>query len=363
MRNPASRLLHWLQSCLHAEQWLVCREHITQTSAQGWRKRVLISRSLCLFYLQDLSHIPATRRTAALAQQIKLLSPFSEPGFYVRWQGGKAQLWLWDQAALVARLPEAEHYLVLPDSVLSPLGGRADLTEQDEEATAMQALEGRYVLQGISGQEHQTWQQGELTDSQWLKGSAELNQASAEHARVIVLDLHRAAPLQAADKRLLGHLALGSMALVLLALLLLQAGGAFSLWRHHQQLEQTVRLQHEQNKTQQTAMRRASEARELWLARQSLLQQTGQLAYVQQLAKILPDGASAWQRYSYEPTRLQLYFSDPKPDPREYVRLIGSLPNTSNVKVQLDAANQKITVTADLQPAALALPMPAGDKE
>lgn len=376
---------------MHAEQWLVSREQITISSAKGWRKRVLISRSLCLFYSQDLSHIPATRRTAALSQQIKLLSPFSDPGFYVRWQNGKAQLWLWDQAALLARLPEAEHCLVLPDSALSPLGSRADLAAQDEESTAMQALDGRYILQGISGQEHQTWQQGELTDSQWLKGSAErrapsaeLNQSSAERqapsakldlerkdflprlsttkstdeiqninnsaeqARLIVLDLHRAAPLQAADKRLFGHLALGGVALLLLAIFLLQAGGALSLWRHHQQLEQTVRLQHEQNQQQQQAMRRALAARERWLARQALLEQLGQLSYVQALAKALPKEASFWQRYSYEPGRLQLLLMDTNPDPRDYVRIIGGLPHTHNVQVQLDPANQRVTVQADL---------------
>lgn len=377
MQNPAVRLLHWLQHRWHAEQWLVDREHITTSFASGWRKRVLLSRSLCLYNGLDLSHVPATRRTAALSQQIKLLSPFAEPGFYAQWQGAKVRLWLWDQQALIARLPEAEHCLVLPDSALSPLSASADLTDtelantdaahedgQGDKQNTSQALDGVYFLQGISGQEQQTWHKGELQDSSWVKSSAErLNdQDNVEAAlasrwrdaalnsagHVIVIDLNRPAPLQAADKRLFGHLTLSAVAGLLLMILLLQGGGAISLWQQHHSLEQQVSLQSEQNQLQQHAMRRALAARELWLARQQILQQPGQLGYVQQLAKVLPAAATFWQRYSYEPGRLQLLLIDPKPDPRDYVRIVGSLPNTQNVQVQLDPANQRVTVQADL---------------
>lgn len=272
------------------------------------------------------------------------------------------QLWLWDQAALVARLPDAEHGLVLPDSALSPLGTSADITtdiaiepNHDHKHNTGQLLDGVYFLQGISGQEQQAWQQGELTDSRWVKNSA-LEQNRSADGRLIVLDLHRAAPLQATDKRLFGHLALGCVATILLATLLLQAGGVLSLWQQQQGLETSVSQQHEQNQLQQQAMRRALSARERWLSRQALLEQAGQLSYVQALAKVLPAEASFWQRYSYEPGRLQLLLIDSKPDPRDYVRIIGGLPNTRNVQVQLDSANQRVTVQADLTAAS---PLPA----
>lgn len=343
-----------MQQRWQVEQWLVDREQITPSTTRGWRARVLLSRSLCLFYCQDLSHIPATRRPAALAQQIKLLSPFAKPGFYASWQGGKVQLWLWDQAALFARVPQAEHCLVLPDSALSPLGKgeESQANEGEEQAvvdnTAHNQLHGIYSLQGINGQEQQTWHQGELKESRWVKGCAELNQNRLNNERVIVLNLSRAAPLQAADKRLLGHLVLGVMACVLLAILLLQTGGVLSLWQQQQGLEQVMQLQNEQNKVQRQAMRSATNVRELWLARQTLLQQPSQVGYLQQLGAVLPSEASIWQRYRYEPGRLQLLLTDPTPDPRDYVRIISRLPNTTNVQVQLDPAHQTVTIQADL---------------
>ena len=337
--------MHWLQHRWHAEQWLVEKNHITQAKCYGWRRRVLLSRSLCLFYALDLNHIPTTRRQAALAQQLKLLSPFAEPGFYAQWQAGKVCLWLWDQAALLVRLPEAGHALVLPDSALAPAHDPTESTEHSTDGISIK--DGHYHVRGISGLEQQQWQQGLLQDSRWQPDRSQTHHAG-EPCQIINLALDTPAPLQAADQRLLGHICLGALASGLLMILLLQAGGAVSLWQQYASLEQSVQLQNEQNQLQLQAMRRALSARERWLARESLLQQVGQLGYVQQLAKALPISASFWQHYSYQPGRLQLLLTDPEPDPRDYVRIIGSLPNTHNVQVQLDPANQKVTVQAEL---------------
>lgn len=309
------------------------------SSCVGWRRRVLLSRNMCLYNALDLSYIPTGRRTAALAQQVKLLSPFNAPGFYALWQGGKVRLWIWDQAALVARLPLAEKLLVLPDSALVQYA--PFLTDQ---ATPLNHGEGAYqdgiyIIAGISGQEKQHWQQGQLQDSEWQP---------AVTSQAVAIALEQAAPLQAADKRLLGHVSLAALAVLLLAVMLLQAGGAINLWQQHRSLTAKVQQQSEQNKGQQQAMRQALAAREQWLARQALLQQPGQLGYVQQLAKVLPSAASFWQEYRYEPGRLRVLLTDPEPDPRDYVRIISNLPNTRNVQVQLDASSQQVTIQAEL---------------
>lgn len=316
-------LLPWLQRRLSSSQWQLDRERIIPGRCQGIRPRVLLSRSLCLYNRLDLSKVPAQRRQQALAQQVRLLSPFAEPGFYARWQGGTAQLWLWDAAALNARLPEAATMAVLPDSALAP-------TQAD----------GEVWLQGIHGIEWQRWQNGCLADSRWQPHSP-------EGVAVACLDLTQAAPLQAADRRLLGHLALAGVAALLVLALLLQAGGALSLWRQQQTLQAQLNTLGQSSQQQFQARRSAQQLLAQYQAREALAR-PGQLGFIQQLAAALPDNASFWQRYFFEPGRLELQLRDDSPDPRDYVRRLGELPGVSNVRIQPDPGNGRVVVQAEL---------------
>lgn len=315
--------MHWLQRRLSSNQWLVERNNIITARCEGFRPRVLLSRGLCLYYLLDLGKIPATRRTQALRQQVRLLSPFAEPGHYVRWQGGHAQLWLWDQAALLARLPQAAHATLLPDSAL-----------------AEPRAEGECWLKGLDGAEWQCWQQGRLTDSRWQP-------AAPAGAQTRPINTQQAAPLQAADRRLLVQLALCGVAAILTLSLLLQTGGALSLWQQQQQLQTDLATLEQDGQLQFQARRRAQQTLAQWQARQAL-QRPPQLEFIQLLAAAVPDNASFWQRYHFEPGQLQLQLRDDKPDPRDYVRRLSGVPGISNVQVRLDPGNERVVVQAEL---------------
>lgn len=322
-RNLAQRLLLWLQRRWSSNQWLVDRHTISAGHCQGLRPRVLISRSLCLYYSLDLAKIPASRRQAALGQQVRLLSPFTEPGFYARWQGGVAQLWLWDQNALVARLPQAAATTVLPDSAL-----------------AEPQASGEYWLAGIQGVEWQQWQHHKLQDSRW-------QMVAPDNAQPQALNLLQATQLQAADRRQLMDWGLAGLCLVLILVFFMQLGGVISLWQQQQQLQSELIIANADSQAQFVARRQARQAQEQWLARNNIVQPS-QLVFIQQLAQALPEQAHFWQRYQYEPGRIELQLKDKTPDPRDYVRRLSAVAGVNNVQVQLDPGNERVVLQANL---------------
>ncbi|WP_312513502.1 hypothetical protein [Stutzerimonas nitrititolerans] len=294
-----------------------------QQPHSGLRPRVLLSRDLSLHFNLDLGKIPASKRTQALQQQLLLLSPFSEPGHYASWQGGRAQLWIWDQNALVQRLPQAARYSVLPDSALS-LNQPLD--------------EGERLVAGVSGYEWQRWRDNRLLDSHW---SATADAQLAQHH----LDLTQRSPLQAADRQLLQGITLAGIAGLLLAGLLIQGGAWLSLDRQQQHLAAQLEQLEEGNQLQAQARRRALHSRDLWLTRQALLDHS-QSELIARIGEALPASASLWQRYDYQPGRLQIFLRDPSPDPRDYVRRLNATGLVGNVQVQPEPRNDMVTLQA-----------------
>ncbi len=302
---------------------MVDRQQIRQQPYPGLRPRLLLSRDLCLHFSLDFDRIPAGKRPQALQQQLPLLSPFAEPGHYVAWQGGRAQLWLWDQAALAARLPEAARCSVLPDSALS-------LTAPLDE--------GERWVAGLHGSEWQRWRGALLQDSRW-QPAAPLGEPPQS------LDLTQRSPLQAVDHLLLQQLGLGASAALLLAALLLQGGAWLDLYRQHASLQEEFSSLEDGNQLQAQARRRAQQARQLWQARQALLGNR-QSELIARLGQDLPDTAGRWQRYDYQPGRLQLFLHDPSPDPRDYVRRLDATGLLGDLQVQPEPRNDMVTLQA-----------------
>jgi len=284
---------------------------------------VLLSRELSLFFKLDFSKIPASKRAQALQQQLLLLSPFASPGHYANWQAGRAQVWIWDQAALLERLPQAARYSVLPDSALSlnsPL------------------LDGERLVAGIKGLEWQRWRDGQLDDSRW----------AAHHTTELPtheLDLSQRSPLQAADRQLLQNLGMASVATALLAALLIQIGAWLDLSRSQEQLTAQLAELEEGSQLQAQARRRALQSRDRWLTRQALFTHS-QSELIARVGEALPSSASLWQRYDYQPGRLQIFLLDPSPDPRDYVRRLDETTMVDSVQVQPEPRNGMVTLQA-----------------
>lgn len=284
---------------------------------------MLLSRELSLFFKLDFSKIPASKRAQALQQQLLLLSPFANPGHYANWQAGRAQVWIWDQAALLERLPQAARYSVLPDSALSlnsPL------------------LDGERLVAGIKGLEWQRWRDGQLDDSRW----------AAHHTTELPtheLDLSQRSPLQAADRQLLQNLGMASVATALLAALLIQIGAWLDLSRSQEQLTAQLAELEEGSQLQAQARRRALQSRDRWLTRQALFTHS-QSELIARVGEALPSSASLWQRYDYQPGRLQIFLLDPSPDPRDYVRRLDETTMVDSVQVQPEPRNGMVTLQA-----------------
>ncbi|MEZ3183631.1 hypothetical protein HZR81_01610 [Pseudomonas sp. LM13] len=267
--------------------------------------------------------MPASKRAQALRQQLLLLSPFANPGHYANWQAGRAQVWIWDQAALLERLPQAARYSVLPDSALSlnsPL------------------LDGERLVAGIKGLEWQRWRDGQLDDSRW----------AAHHTTELPtheLDLSQRSPLQAADRQLLQNLGMASVATALLAALLIQIGAWLDLSRSQEQLTAQLAELEEGSQLQAQARRRALQSRDRWLTRQALFTHS-QSELIARVGEALPSSASLWQRYDYQPGRLQIFLLDPSPDPRDYVRRLDETTMVDSVQVQPEPRNGMVTLQA-----------------
>ena len=114
----AARLSQWLSRRCSSQQWTVDRHDIRQRPYAGVRPRVLLSRIRPVLQAglqQDTGQQASPGATAATTAPF----PFANPRHYANWQAGRAQVWIWDQAALLERLPQAARYSVLPDSALS----------------------------------------------------------------------------------------------------------------------------------------------------------------------------------------------------------------------------------------------------
>jgi len=130
-------------------------ELLTPTSKKS-RAEWVVSRGLCHYRLFELTEIPMARRTQVLPMKIKQWSPFVNYGSYQVWQGGKVQVWIWDQA--VQRQLVADTGLkkatILPETLLRT-----------------RTSEGVQLIECLDGVEGQIWKAGLLIGSRWWEHS------------------------------------------------------------------------------------------------------------------------------------------------------------------------------------------------
>lgn len=244
------------------------------------------------------------------------------------WQGSRAQVWIWDQDALLERLPQASSLSIVPDSALSLTPPPSD---------------GEHFVQGLHGWEWQRWRAEKLIDSRW-------ESHPPQNSTYIPLDSSQTSPIQAADRQLYEQLAFAGIAALLSGWLLLQAGAWLDLRLTESDLHEQLLSLEEANEMQARARRKAQQSRELWLTRQALLRNS-QSQLITNLSRALPPSAGIWQRYDYQPGRLQLLLKDPSPSPRDYVRRLADTGLLSNVQVQPEPLNQMVLLKATTFPA------------
>ncbi len=108
----------------------------------------VVSRALCLYRRFDLAAVPARKRKAALAFELRRWAPFAQFAQYIVWQGAVAQVWVWDdvQHGLASETAAGRNGGALPESLLR--GEPGD--------------EGLQLIRCWDGLEARFWQQGGL---------------------------------------------------------------------------------------------------------------------------------------------------------------------------------------------------------
>ncbi|HEC84967.1 MAG: hypothetical protein DRR08_13490 [Candidatus Parabeggiatoa sp. nov. 2] len=134
-------------------RYLQKRNEIVTPQSRKGRREWVISRSLCYYRLFSLTDIPAARRDSVLQLQIKQWSPFQDYASYIVWQGGQAQVWIWDKQQQQNLLTETgiKKATCLPESLL-----RTRCTKDTIQ-----------LLQCLEGFEGQIWIDGLLIGSRW----------------------------------------------------------------------------------------------------------------------------------------------------------------------------------------------------
>lgn len=128
----------------------------TQTASPvtiaGGRNSIILSRGYCLFRRFDLTHVPQSRRRAALRTEIERWLPFVNVGYFSVWLGGVALVWGWDRARVERNL-QVENATVefIPETVLRPTCSGTGLVL-------------RTAIDGVTGQ---SWRNGELFSEVW----------------------------------------------------------------------------------------------------------------------------------------------------------------------------------------------------
>ncbi|CAB5680580.1 hypothetical protein HMPREF1171_02037 [Aeromonas dhakensis] len=319
------RLSRWWWHRYSQLQWRVDRLTVTTERYPGWRPRVIVARSLCLYYCWDLNSVPLSRRPKALQQQVSLHSPFLSPGYQVRWKRGMAQTWIWDQERLQPRLPPHFQSSIIPESLLSPA-----------------AEDGDRWLQGIDGCEWQRWRDGVLVESR-------LSECHDDTA--ITCDYTRRLPLQGAERTWLVMCAAAAVAMLLLAGLMLQGGMALRHWQALTQLEQQLSAQDESAVMEQQARLRAERLRQRLLAQRAWLQQEN-TPLLNRILGQMPATVSSLQQLTIQPGRIEMTLNDSQPDPRGYVTRFDGLQAGAmvlrNVQIQLNSNGQGVRFIAEI---------------
>lgn len=320
-------LNHWWWHLYSQPQWLVERREVRFGTYPGWRPRIVLSRALCLFYRWDLRQVPITRRNKALQQQVQLHSPFVSSNFYVRWHGTEAEVWVWDHALLLARLPPESQRCktIIPDSILAPISPR------DERK-----------LVGLDSVEWQSWRDGGLVDSRLIIDGVGDEQC----------DFAMRTPLQSADREWMIFILASIFGGILLVSLLFQTGVALRHWQGLSQLEAQIAIQDESIVTQQQAKIRAERFRQQLVARSNLLQ-SDRVELVNIILAKMPLSVTRIQQLELRPDRIEMTLQDEMPDPKGYVIAFEGLKvstfHLQNVQVQLGGNAGLVRFIADVR--------------
>lgn len=145
------------------EQRMLSGGQIHHLGTLSFKPILQIGRDHCRYFSCDFSHVPKSKRRLALGNEVELRSSWEAPEYRVSWEGGVAQVWMWDSQSVL--------------SMCDSLGvGGSNVLHLPESAFLPKFHAGLYLVSLSSGYDLQYWKDGVLRASQWYSNEPRVHQ-------------------------------------------------------------------------------------------------------------------------------------------------------------------------------------------
>jgi hypothetical protein len=136
--------------------YLHTSEGVNRLPFTSFETHWIVGRGKCMFRCENLDHVPKPKREVALANQVKLWSPFQQTAHHCIWADGTAMIWFWDAQFVADGISESDVPVDRPVHVLPETLYYPRLTS------------GLYLQDCRDGYELQYWRSGVLKDDVWM---------------------------------------------------------------------------------------------------------------------------------------------------------------------------------------------------
>jgi hypothetical protein len=118
-----------LKQSFSVSRYIQLKDDVRLPNFQTLRAQWVVSRSLCLYNLFDLSDVAKKHRVEALQLRISRWSPFTQTATYIVWDQAIAMVWAWDQEATQHKTTDLGIQVIeaLPETALYPKHQEAHL--------------------------------------------------------------------------------------------------------------------------------------------------------------------------------------------------------------------------------------------
>ena len=327
------------------------RVEVARLPVRSLHRHWIVGRGLCMYRCEDFTNVPKSRRSAALALQVPVWSPFESTGFHAVWFGAKAMVWFWDNDVVSVR-PEELFDNPGPQSA-------ARVRTRPETVFLPRKTDGVHLQACWEGFELQHWQGEVLEDAFWFQGrpdEARIDWFCRRQGNVDGLESEAEADTIApepwpgtvpvrewalANERSLAASVLGLLVLALVwqevrigKMDYLAGAASAELARMEEELGPALRARNELVRLQDR-----NEA----LAR--ILNQPSQARIAGLADQAVPGDSVRFYQWRWQQGELRVTVEDPNLDPIAYVRALEAVPLFDQVQVGQSRRNNRVEIT------------------
>ena len=327
------------------------RVEVARLPARSLYRHWIVGRGLCMYRCEDFTNVPKGRRSAALALQVPVWSPFVNTDYHAVWSGSMAMVWFWDGDVVTVR-PEELFDNPGPQSA-------ARVRTRPETVFLPRKTDGVHLQACREGFEMQHWRREVLKDAFWFRdrpdetridwfcrrqGIAAGLESETEADPIAPEPWLGTVPVREwvlANER---PLAASVLALLVLALVwqevrigkmgYLGDAASLELARMEEELGPALRARNELAR-----LRSRNEA----LAH--ILNQPSQARIVGLADQAVPGDSARFYQWRYQQGELRITVEDANLDPIAYVRALEAVPLFDQVQVGQSRRNNRVEIT------------------